>query len=49
MNKIEELQELAKPIFDYLLKNYNPHTTIILNQYGAKIVEDLVFVPNKED
>lgn len=46
MEKIKEIEELAKPILEYIKKNYNPHTTIIINQDHIKVVVDEVSIPN---
>lgn len=45
---VNELKELANPLIEYLKNNYDPHTTIILNDQGIKIVRDETYVPIKK-
>lgn len=42
---LEEFKELCKPLNDWLQKNYNPHTKIIIENGHAEIVEGLIGVP----
>lgn len=35
----KELYEVAKPLVDYVRKNYNPHTTVIVTPVSAEILE----------
>lgn len=46
---MNDLKELALPLIDYLDKNYDPHTTIIINDQGIKIVRDEIYVPIKKE
>lgn len=39
MSKNEELKELAKPLVEYIRKNYHPHTTIIIDCLHAEVLE----------
>ena len=39
MSKNEELKGLAKPLVEYIKKNYHPHTTIIVDCVHAEVLE----------
>ena len=39
MSKNEELKELAKPLVEYIKKNYHPHTTVIIDCVHAEVLE----------
>ena len=39
MSKNEELKELAKPLVEYIRKNYHPHTTVIIDCVHAEVLE----------
>lgn len=39
MSKNEELRELARPIVEYLRKNWHPHTTVIIDCVHAELLE----------
>ena len=39
MSKNEELKGLAKPLVEYIRKNYHPHTTIIIDCLHAEVLE----------
>lgn len=39
MSKNEELKELARPLVEYIKKNYHPHTTIIIDVQHAEVLE----------
>ncbi|MDD3049738.1 MAG: hypothetical protein PHR06_01180 [Candidatus Cloacimonetes bacterium] len=45
--KIEQFAELVKPIQVWMLKNYSPHTKIIIECNGATVTTDEMFVPLK--
>lgn len=40
-----ELLELAKPLIELLLNEYDSHTSIIITDRGLKIVKDETYVP----
>ena len=44
-NQIENLKELAKPLQDWLIKNYNPMASIIINDFGVKVIVNELFIP----
>ena len=48
-NKMDELRDLAKPLHDWLQKNYHPNAAIIIDNDGVKVVEDDMWVPIKTD
>lgn len=39
MSRNEELKELARPLVEYIRKNYHPHTTIIIDCVHAEVLE----------
>lgn len=43
--KIKELEELCKPVSEYLKKNWNPHCTVIITDTHIKLVRDEVSIP----
>lgn len=44
----QEFEKLVKPLMEWLLKNCNPHTTVILDPRHAELVEGLYCFSNKE-
>lgn len=44
-NKLDELEELAKPLVDYLRKNYHPHTVIVVTDERVVLAEDVMSAP----
>lgn len=38
---MKELEELAKPLSDYLKSHYHPHTTIVVTDERVTVVEDV--------
>ena len=45
MEKIKELKTICEPLIDFLHKNYDPHTTIIVSEDYIKIVRDEIGIP----
>lgn len=45
MEKIEEIEKLTKPIVEYLKKNYNPHTSLIIDSNSIRVVSDEISIP----
>lgn len=43
--KMKELEQISNPIIEFLKRNYNPHTTIIINQDCVKVVTDEINIP----
>lgn len=43
--KLEELEALAKPLNEWLQKNYNPHCLIIIRNDGAELFSGELGVP----
>ena len=39
MSKNEELKEIARPLVDYIRKNYHPHVTVIVDSIHAEVLE----------
>lgn len=46
MEKIKELEEISKPILEFVKKNYNPHTTVVISEDYIKVVSDEISIPN---
>ena len=46
MEKIKELEEISKPILEFLKKNYNPHTAVVISESGIKVVSDEISILN---
>ena len=44
-DNIPDLDRLTKPLINYLQKYQHPNTSIIVNEKGIRMVEDLYFVP----
>jgi ABC-type phosphate/phosphonate transport system substrate-binding protein len=42
--QIQELEEAAKPLVEFLRKNFNPHVTVIVTGQQAEMVECLAAV-----
>lgn len=42
---MNELEKLAKPLVDYLRKNHNPHTTIVITDDRVVVTEDIIGIP----
>lgn len=47
MEKIKKLENISKPILEFIRNNYNPHTTIIINENNIKVVSDEISIPVK--
>lgn len=43
--ELDYLKEICKPLKDYLEKNYNVHTNIIVSQDRIEIVQGILGVP----
>lgn len=46
---IKTLEDICKPVVDYLKNNYNPHCTVIITNNQIKLVEDKISVPVRSD
>jgi len=44
-DKIEQFAELVKPVQQWMIENYCPHTKIIIECNGATVTTDDMFVP----
>lgn len=42
---LDEFEKLAKPLAQYLRKNFTPHDTVIVTSQYAKLVSDELCVP----
>ena len=43
--KLKELEQIAKPLIDFIKENYNPHTSIVINEDSIKVVIDEINIP----
>lgn len=43
--KFNELEELARPLVDYIRENYHPHVTVVVTDTFVRVTEDLMGVP----
>ena len=46
--QVNRFEELAKPLMEYLHKNFHPLAQIIINWDGAEVVEGKMGVPYAE-
>ena len=51
LKELEEIDNLCKPIVEYLHRDFNPHTAIIITDECIKVVSDEISIPiiYKED
>lgn len=47
MEEKKELEDMVKPIIDYLKNNHNPHTAIVITDKRMVVVETVFSVPGK--
>ena len=45
--KLKEFNELCKPINNWLQKNFDPHTKIIIENDHAEVVQEVMVIPFK--
>lgn len=45
MEKIKELEEISRPIINFLKENYHLHATVIINEDCIKVVSDEIVIP----
>lgn len=43
--KIKKLEQIAKPLVDFIKENYNPHTSIVISENCIKVVSDEINIP----
>lgn len=48
VNNLDELEELVQPIFDWINKNGNPYTQVVIDLEGVRVTEDVAGLPFKE-
>lgn len=48
MNNLDELEELVQPIFDWINKNGNPYTQVVIDLEGVRVTEEYVNATFKE-
>ncbi|WP_297429581.1 hypothetical protein [Clostridium sp.] len=42
---VQELEEICKPVVEYLKKNYDPHCTVVITDSHIKLVRDEIGIP----
>lgn len=42
------LEELCKPIIEYIKENYNSHTEVVITLDGITVKQDIKGIPSKE-
>lgn len=42
---VEELEQVCKPVVEYMKKNCSPHETIVITDEQFKIVADTIVIP----
>ncbi len=47
-NEFKDLKELCTPIADYIRKNYNPYTRIVISDTHIKVISDDKSIPVDE-
>ena len=46
---IKSLEEVCKPVVDYLKNNYHPHCTVVITDSEIRLVEDKIGIPVRSD
>ncbi|NFR85713.1 helix-turn-helix domain-containing protein [Clostridium botulinum] len=45
VNEIKKLEEVCKPVVDYLKKNWDPHCTVVITDSQIRLVRDEIGIP----
>ncbi|WP_315080833.1 hypothetical protein [uncultured Clostridium sp.] len=45
VNEIKNLEEICKPVVDYLKKNWDPHCTVVITDSQIRLVRDEIGIP----
>ncbi|NFH02198.1 hypothetical protein FC831_18380, partial [Clostridium botulinum] len=43
--ELKKLEEVCKPVVDYLKKNYDPHCTVVITDSQIRLVRDEIGIP----
>ncbi|MFR7544577.1 MAG: hypothetical protein ACLUWN_01320 [Clostridia bacterium] len=43
--ELKKIKQIAKPLIDFIKQNYNPHTSIVINEDSIKVVTDEINIP----
>ncbi|HJJ11794.1 MAG TPA: hypothetical protein OIM48_00535 [Clostridiaceae bacterium] len=43
--ELKKIEQIAKPLIDFIKQNYNPHTSIVINEDSIKVVTDEINIP----
>jgi intracellular sulfur oxidation DsrE/DsrF family protein len=49
MENIKKLEELCRPIVNYLKENYNPHCEVVISQDAIRLVSTEIGIPVKKE
>lgn len=44
-NKMKELEQLCRPVANYLKNNWDPHCTVVITDNHIKLVRDEIGIP----
>lgn len=47
--ELKKIEQIAKPLIDFIKQNYNPHTSIVINEDSIKVVTDEINIPLSEE
>lgn len=45
--KRDRLEDLARPLIEYLKENHHPHTSIVITEDRVEVMETIVSIPEK--
>lgn len=48
MADVDKLEELVKPLMEYLRENCHPHSAVIITAERMAVVETVLSIPQKE-
>ena len=43
--ELKKIELIARPLIDFIKQNYNPHTSIVINEDSIKVVTDEINIP----
>lgn len=47
--QIKKLEEVCKPVVDYLKENYSPHSTAVITDSRIRLMKDEIGIPIRSD
>ena len=48
-DEMKKIEELCKPVYEYLRQNYDPHCSIIISDLHIKLVRNEIGIPIKDE